>query len=303
MQSSRPTSSEPAPICSTGPEPTPAAVSSTGVLTAIDHYENFPVASWLVPSRLRPAIAAIYRFARHADDIADEGDAPPPARLAALDALAADLHAEVPISPVVAGLLPHRAEHRLPAEPFEALLSAFRQDVVKTRYASFDELTDYCRRSADPVGELVLRLFDAWNDDTAPRSSAICSALQLINFLQDAAIDWPRGRLYLPLDELAAAGLGEADIAVAVQNGYASPALKAFLSQQSARARALLESGASLVPRVPRRLGWELRAILAGGLRILDRLAANGHDPFAARPALGWRDAPALVRLWWRTDR
>ena len=301
MQSSHP--ARPDPDAARPQAPHPAAATPTRALTAVDHYENFPVASWLVPSGLRPAIVAIYRFARHADDIADEGDAPSATRIAALDALAADLHAPAPVSPVVAGLLPHRTEHRLPVDAFEALLSAFRQDVVKTRYANFDELADYCRRSADPVGELVLRLFDAWNDDVAPRSSAICSALQLVNFLQDTAIDWSRGRLYLPLDELSAAGLGEADIAAAARDGQASPALKAFLGQQAARARALLESGASLVPRVPRRLGWELRAILAGGLRILDRLAANGHDPFAARPALGWRDAPALVRLWWRTDR
>jgi squalene synthase HpnC len=279
------------------------ALPPAGPLTAINHYENFPVASWLVPARLRPPIAAIYRFARHADDLADEGDAPPQARLVALAALAADLHAPQPESPTVAGLLPHRSAFGLPVAPFEALLSAFRQDVTQTRYESFEALADYCRRSADPVGELVLRLFGAWNDVTAPRSSQICSALQLINFLQDTAIDWQRGRLYLPLDELHAAGLSEDDLAWAARHGRASPALRAFLEGQAGRARAMLHSGAALVPEVPRRLGWELRAILAGGFRILDRLAANGHDPFAARPALGWRDAPALVRLWWRTKR
>ncbi|HRO60133.1 MAG TPA: squalene/phytoene synthase family protein, partial [Burkholderiaceae bacterium] len=114
---------------------------------------------------------------------------------------------------------------------------------------------------------------------------------------------WPRGRLYLPLDELQAAGLGEADVDNAFAAGRASPALRAFIGGQAARTRRMLESGAALVPRVPRRLGWELRAILAGGLRILDRLAAGGHDPFASRPALGWRDAPALARLWWQGNR
>lgn len=285
------------------PMRSPAADAPAGPISSVDHYENFPVASLLVPARLRPAIAAIYRFARHADDVADEGDAPPAQRIAELDALAAALRSPAPAIPVVAALRPHQLAHQLPAEPFEALLSAFRQDVSTTRYPDFASIQDYCRRSADPVGELVLRLFDAWRDDTRVPSSQICTALQLVNFLQDVAIDWQRGRLYLPLDELAAAGLGEADIAAAAAGRQASPALRDFLADQALRARRLLESGASLVPRVPRRLGWELRAIIAGGLRILDRLAANGHDPFAARPALGWRDAPALVRLWWRTDR
>jgi phytoene synthase len=188
-------------------------------------------------------------------------------------------------------------------EPFEALLSAFRQDVTTTRYADFASVLDYCRRSADPVGELVLRLFGAWRDDTALPSGQICSALQLINFLQDTAIDWRRGRLYLPLDEMRAAGLTESDLDRALADGRADDALRTFIGGQARRTRRLIESGASLIPRVPRRLGWELRAIIAGGLRILDRLAAGGHDPFAARPALCWRDAPALARLWWQTDR
>ncbi len=276
---------------------------SASSLTSVDHYENFPVASLLVPASLRAPIAAIYRFARHADDIADEGDAPPAQRLAQLDALRRALRDPAIDEPVVVALRPHMAAHGLPVEPFEALLSAFRQDVETTRYADFESLADYCRRSADPIGELVLRLFGAWREDTALPSSRICSALQLINFLQDLAIDWPRGRLYLPLDELHAAGLGEADVAGAFAAGRASPALREFIGGQATRTRRMLESGATLVSRVPRRLGWELRAILAGGLRILDRLAADGHDPFASRPKLGWRDAPALARLWWQGDR
>ncbi|MCM5569149.1 squalene synthase HpnC [Burkholderiaceae bacterium FT117] len=276
---------------------------SANPVSSVDHYENFPVASLLVPARLRPAIAAIYRFARHADDLADEGDAAPAQRIAELDALSAALRSASPSAPVVAALRPHMRAHALPVEPFEALLSAFRQDVVTSRYRSFDEILDYCSRSADPVGELVLRLFGAWREDTRTPSSRICSALQLINFLQDTAVDWRRGRLYLPLDELAAAGLGEADLEAAAAAGRASPALRAFLEGQAARARRLLESGAPLATSVPRRLGWELRAIVAGGLRILDRLAQGGHDPFAGRPALGWRDAPALIRLWLRPSR
>jgi squalene synthase HpnC len=272
-------------------------------VTSVDHYENFPVASLLVPAPLRPAIAAIYRFARHADDIADEGDAPAQQRLADLALLATALRDPSTAIPVVAALHPHLKSHALPVEPLEALLSAFRQDVSTTRYADFGELADYCRRSADPVGELVLRLFGAWRDDTRVPSGQICTALQLINFLQDLAIDWRRGRLYLPLDELRAAGLGESDLEQASRENRAPAALRAFVGAQSARAREMLESGASLIPRVPRRLGWELRAIVAGGTRVLDKLSANGHDPFAARPSLSWRDAPALALLWWRTDR
>lgn len=272
-------------------------------VTSVDHYENFPVASLLVPAPLRPAIAAIYRFARHADDIADEGDAPAQQRLADLALLATALRDPSTVVPVVAALHPHLKSHGLPVEPFEALLSAFRQDVSTTRYTDFAAIADYCRRSADPVGELVLRLFGAWRDDTRAPSGQICTALQLINFLQDLAIDWRRGRLYLPLDELRAAGLGESDLEQASRENRAPAALRAFVGAQSTRAREMLESGASLIPRVPRRLGWELRAIVAGGTRVLDKLSANGHDPFAARPSLSWRDAPALALLWWRTDR
>jgi squalene synthase HpnC len=272
-------------------------------LSSVEHYENFPVASLLVPAPLRPAIAAIYRFARFADDVADEGDAPAEERIRQLDALAAALHDPGSKLPVAAALHPHLLAHGLPVAPFEALLSAFRQDVTTRRYRDFASLADYCRRSADPVGELVLRLFGAWREDTRLHSGQVCTALQLVNFLQDLAIDWRRGRLYLPLDELRAAGLGEDDLEQAARAGRASPALRRFIGAQSTRARGLLESGAALVPRVPTRLGWELRAIVAGGLRILDRLAAGDHDPFAARPTLGWRDAPALARLWLRTKR
>jgi squalene synthase HpnC len=271
------------------------------LVTSVEHYENFPVASWLVPAELRPAFAAIYRFARYADDVADEGNARAEQRLAQLEALGAALRDPATRLPVVAALQPHIAHYDLPLAPFEALLSAFQQDVTVHRYPDFAALSDYCTRSADPVGELVLRLFGAWREDTRGPSGQICTALQLINFLQDLAIDWERGRLYLPLVELAADGLGEADIARAARERSASPALRRFVGTQSLRARRMLESGASLVPKVPRRLGWELRAIVAGGLRILDRLAATGHDPFAARPTLGWRDAPALARHWWRT--
>jgi phytoene synthase len=268
------------------------------LLTAVDHYENFPVASALVPARLRPAVRALYQFARHADDVADEGDLPPAARLEELARLR-DALADPPRAthPVVERLRPHLLEHRLSRDACVDLLSAFEQDVTVTRYADWPALRDYCRRSADPVGRLILELFGCRRADTEPLSDAICTALQLINFTQDTASDWRRGRLYVPLDELASAGLREADVAAAVEARRCPQALRALLARQVERASALLESGAPLAARVPRRLGWELRAIVAGGRRIVERLRAGGCDPIAARPALGWRDAPALLRL------
>jgi len=265
----------------------------------VEHYENFPVASWLMPARLRPAVVAIYRFARHADDVADEGDAPPEARLAELAALRADVAAaragREPAAPTVAGLVPHVRTHGLDWSRFDALLSAFEQDVRVKRYADFPALLDYCTRSADPVGQLVLALAGRLDATTRPMSDRICSALQLINFLQDAAIDWRRGRLYLPLDALARHGCAEADVERAVRDGRAGDALRACVAAEARRAGAMLAEGAPLAARVGGRLGWELRAIVAGGARILSKLAAGGHDPYAARPALAGRDALPLA--------
>ncbi|MCD6675311.1 MAG: squalene synthase HpnC [Burkholderiaceae bacterium] len=275
-------------------------------LTSSDHYENFPVASILVPARLRPAIAALYRFARHADDLADEGDASADQRLEALEALGQELRAQRPDSPLVARLRRHWNEHRLPWEPLHALLSAFAQDAAAAgdaspgsglRHRDRASLLDYCSRSANPVGELILRLFGSWNEQTRGASDAICTGLQLLNFVQDFAVDWRRGRLYVPLDELHAAGLDERDIERALEAGRVEPRLAALLAQQTEAAVALLQSGRSLVRYVPWRLALELRAIVGGGLRIAERLRASGYDPVAERPTLGWRDAPALARL------
>ncbi|RPH65045.1 MAG: squalene synthase HpnC [Burkholderiales bacterium] len=270
------------------------------LVTSVDHYENFPVGSLLVPARLRPAVVAIYRFARYADDLADEGDVEPAVRLAALDELDRALRGEADDPPVVARLRPHLAAHALPVAPLRALLSAFAQDVGPVRHASWRGISDYCSRSANPVGELILRLFGAWNDANRPPSDAICTALQVLNFLQDLAIDWRRNRLYLPLDELHEAGLDEEAVARAVAAGHADRRLAQFLAGQTDRARSLLESGAPLARRVPWRLSLELRAIVAGGLRVAEQLRAAGDDPIARRPSLGWRDTPALMRLWIR---
>lgn len=278
--------------------------SRTGhVIHAVDHYENFPVASRLVPARLRPAIVAIYRFARHADDIADEGDADTSQRLLELRRLRDAILADRREHPVVREVLAASDAHHLPREPLLALLDAFAQDLVVTRYDGRSGLLDYCRRSANPVGELVLRLFGRWDETTRSASDAICSGLQLVNFLQDLAIDWRRGRLYLPLEALARAGLDAEAVGAAVASGRATPALSKVVAAEADFARSLLCAGAELPARVPLRFALELRAILAGGHRILDRLAGSGYDPIAERPRLGWRDAPGLLALVARPRR
>jgi len=288
----------PAPTMRAMPQP-----RSGHLIHGVDHYENFPVASRLVPSRLRPAIVAIYRFARHADDIADEGDASTDERLADLRRLREAILSGRRDHPVVGDVLAAAQAHGLPREPLLALLDAFEQDLRVSRYPDRAALLDYCRRSANPVGELVLRLFGRWNDATRPASDAICSGLQLVNFLQDLAIDWRRGRLYLPLRALEDAGLEVDAVGAAVAAGRSSATLSAIVAREAEFARSLLCDGADLPGRVPWRLGLELRAVLAGGHRILDRLAASGYDPIAARPRLGWRDAPGLLALVARPRR
>ena len=263
----------------------------------VAHYENFPVASWLVPAPLRPAVATLYRFARYADDVADEGDAPASERLAELAALERALTDPRADHPLVRPLLTHLAALPQGHDDCRALLSAFRQDVTVTRHPDYAALQDYCARSAAPVGRLVLGLFDCRQPPLVIFSDAICSALQLINFVQDMAIDWSRGRLYIPQDELRHAGLTEAALDRALQARQAEPALRALIEAQTRRAWALLESGAPLVSRVPWRLSLELRAVMAGGRRIVEKTARDGFDPFAKRPALGARDVPALLRL------
>jgi len=272
------------------PVPLPRICSPFGALRPISvsvaHYENFPVASLLVPRALRPAIGAIYRFARTADDIADEGDLLPEARLAgldryerALDAIAAGTPPAEPPFPQLAAAI---ARHALPLAPFRDLLSAFRQDVSTTRYATVELLLDYCRRSANPVGRLMLRLYGAESPANGIASDAICTALQLINFWQDIAADWCRGRVYLPGEDLARFGVTEAHIASA----RCDDAWRALIAFESGRTRALLESGRSLTRALPWRLRLEVSGILAGGHRILDGIDAAGGDVFRRPPQL-----------------
>jgi squalene synthase HpnC len=264
---------------------------------AVDHYENFPVASILLPRRLVPAVEAIYAFARSADDLADEGDAAPAERLAALQAYEAALDAiaagSMPPEPMFRRVAEVLAQFRLPLQPLRDLLSAFKQDVVTTRYPDFARLLDYCRRSADPVGRLMLGLYGV--DDAAGlrESDAICTSLQLINFWQDVAIDIAKGRIYLPQDDLARFGVTEESI----EQGRTGPAWRALMRFEVERARTLMLEGAPLATRLPGRIGWELRMVVQGGLRILEAIERADYDVFRRRPrlkrldwlAVGWR--------------
>ncbi len=264
---------------------------------SVGHYENFPVASVLLPARLRPAVAAIYWFARTADDFADEGDDPPEARLARLDAYRAELarigDGGTPRSPRFVELAAVVRRHTLPLAPFRDLLDAFSQDVRKGRYATFAEVLDYCRRSANPVGRLMLQLCGATGGSDLARSDAICTALQLANFWQDVALDWRKGRIYLPQDDMARFGVSERHLAEA----RADAAWQRLMSFQTARARALLESGAPLARALPGRIGWELRLVVQGGLRVLERIDRARGDVFRERPVLQAADWP---RMLWR---
>jgi squalene synthase HpnC len=257
---------------------------------SVGHYENFPVASILMPARLRPAVVAIYRFARAADDLADEGDAAPDARVTALDGFDAELNriarGETPDAPPFPALAAAIREHDLPLAPFHDLVSAFRQDVTVTRYANFDAVLDYCRRSANPVGRLLLALYDAQSSSNLEASDAICTGLQLTNFWQDIAVDWQKNRVYLPQDDLRRFGVSETQIA----DGRADDAWRALVEFEVARARRMLEAGRPLTRALPWRLGLELSAIISGGLRILDRIDRVGGDVFARRPVLATVD-------------
>ncbi len=282
-----------------------AAPTAKNVPDPSAHYENFPVASWLCPPHLRAPIAAIYWFARTADDMADEGDAAPQQRLDDLAAYRADLAATAlgqPASdrwPQVFGALRIAMQsHALPESLLADLLDAFAQDVRKTRdgegYADRTALLDYCRRSANPVGRLLLHLYGVNDATSLERSDAICSALQLINFWQDLSVDLPRRRYYLPDADCARHGITRQ----ALDALRDTRALRTLVAEEVQWARALMLQGAPLVHAVPGRAGWELRAVVQGGLRILERIEALDCATIAKRPTVGKRDAPLLL---WRT--
>ena len=269
----------------------------------VSHYENFPVASFLCPPALRPAIAAIYWFARTADDIADEGDATPQSRLDDLAAYRLDLAACANGQKVTArwqavfgpleGVI---GQFTLPTDLLGDLLSAFEQDVVKTRYDSQAELLDYCRLSANPVGRLLLHLYKVHDATSLQQSDCICSALQLINFWQDLSVDIPRGRVYLPADSWVAHGVTEADL----QSLQIKPSTTALVAANVAWAQALMARGAPLVKKVPGRAGWELRLVVQGGLRIAEKIEQLGFATLRQRPKLNAWDATVMLwRAFW----
>ncbi len=266
---------------------------------AVNHYENFPVASVLCPARLRPPVEAIYRFARTADDIADEGPADASTRLSDLGAFRDDLFAVATGASassrwpeVFDRLRPVLAQYQLPLNLLNDLLSAFEQDVSKARYADRGELLDYCRRSANPVGRLMLHLYRVGDELALSRSDAICTALQLTNFWQDLGVDAARGRYYVPDEDCKRHGIA----AQPLWEGRDTAASRAVVTDLVHWTRTLMHSGAPLVHQVQGRAGWELRLVVQGGLRILQRIDQLQGATTETRPTL--KAADAAIMLW-----
>ncbi len=292
------------PHAPAGTPPAPEQAAAPWRAQPVTHYENFPVASWLCPPALRAPIAAIYGFARTADYLADEGDATPTERLAALAEYGTELHRVAAGHPpgarwaaVFGPLQGAIRDHALPIPLLADLLSAFTQDIVRTAggltYADRDGLLDYCRRSANPVGRLLLHLYGIGDPEALTRSDAICTALQLINFWQDFSVDLPRGRHYLADADLARFGVERA----LLQRQPLDPRARALVADNAAWARALMDEGAPLVHQVPGRMGWELRLVVQGGLRILDKVEALRGESLVRRPVLGgWDWMRMMVR-------
>jgi squalene synthase HpnC len=286
--------------------------------TGVDHAENFPVASWLCPPHLRPVIAAIYWFARTADDLADEGDASPETRLAdlsvyrtQLDLAASGSAHQTPLTAfaprwqaVFEPLAQHIQDHALPVHLLHDLLSAFEQDVHRTasgqRYANELELLDYCRLSANPVGRLLLHLYGVTDPVRLAESDCICSALQLINFWQDLSVDIPRHRHYLPQAELRARGLSDADFSAATSQQATDIRKSKLVAALLMNACDTMQKGSKLPLHVPGRAGWELRLVVQGGLRLAEKIRHMQHRTWASRPTLGLADAPVLLWRAWR---
>jgi squalene synthase HpnC len=261
----------------------------------VGHYENFPVASLLLPRRLRPPVEIIYRFARSADDIADEGAAADDVRLSRLSVYRSELAriaaGETPEAPLFREVARIVREYGLPPGLFCDLIDAFAQDVTRKRYASFAELLDYCRRSANPVGRLLLHLFKRTSEADLAASDAVCTALQLINFWQDVELDFAKGRIYLPQDEMARHGVSERHIA----EGRCDAAWRALLAFQVNRSREMILRGQPLARSLPGRIGLEIRATIQGGLRILEKIERVDFDVFRRRPVLGAFDWPLVL--------
>jgi len=283
--------------------------TAQGPMQGVDHYENFPVASWLCPPQWRPAVQALYHFARTADDLADEGHVPASDRLRALASYrSALLHAlnhshKAPLGPwpqVFTPLAQAHQQHHWPRELLLDLLDAFEQDVRYRElghwYADLTELQDYCRRSARPVGRLLLHLCGQTDPLSLQHSDAICDALQLINFWQDLGNDLAQGRHYLPLDGLQRHGLS-ADTDALLQQPQA---LQHLVEELCLQAHGLMWQGAPLALQLPGRMGWELRLVVQGGLRVLEHAQSLEYRTWLVRPRLSWTDLPVLLWRAWR---
>ena len=283
------------------PPSLPKSTTKNKVLTyyiaqvSVGHYENFPVASLLLPRALREPVGVIYRFARSADDFADEGNDPPATRLANLNGFRLQLEGiksgrPPPGTPLFADLARIVSEHGLPLQLFHDLVDAFSQDVVKQRYENFAEVLDYARRSANPVGRLLLHLFGKNTPENCACSDRICSALQIINFWQDVEIDFAKDRIYLPQDDMRRFGVAEEQIAAR----RCDPPFQALMRFQVERARSMMLEGAPLLRHLEGRFRLEIAITVQGGLRILEKLENAGYDMFRHRPVHRWFDWPML---------
>lgn len=276
-----------------------ASIALQSLNHAASHYENFPVASMFLPKQLRQPIALIYSFARQADDFADEGDLSQEQRLSLLNNFRDELDlVQAYIKPKTdffAALAQMTKLQKLPLAPFYDLLDAFSQDVTKTRYLNYDEVLDYCRRSANPIGRLLLHLYHADTPKNIELSDNICTALQIINFLQDIAIDFKKNegkqRIYMCQDELAKFGITELQINAYVNAEQAIDSRwQQFMQFNLQRANALLLSGKPLGGILKGRIGFEMRMIIAGGERIIARINKVNGDIFNHRPELNHWD-------------
>ncbi len=267
----------------------------------IDHYENFPVASILVPANIRPAVVNVYRFARTADDIADEGNMDAEERRKKLSEFEQELNhidqksykPNDKLSKIFEPLSQTIKQHNLPIQPFKDLLAAFTQDTYVNRYANNEELLSYCNLSANPVGVIMLSLFNKYNQENLELSNAICTGLQLTNFWQDVSIDWLKNRVYLPLNAMQRHGVDESVIQSASEGSLQVSELngwKSLMNEQTEHARSMLIKGYPLGRKIGGRFGYELRIVVQGGLRILEKIESIQYDVFNHRPVLNKYD-------------
>lgn len=269
-------------------------VTAQSLAHASSHYENFPVASVFLPRHLREPISLIYSFARQADDFADEGELTIEQRLQLLDGFRQELdllQAYIkPQTPFFETLGQMIKTQKLPYELFYDLLDAFSQDVVKTRYANYAEVLDYCRRSANPIGRLLLHLYHKASAENLELADHICSALQIINFLQDIAIDFKKNegkqRIYMCQDELAEFDISESDIARFVAGEPINEQWQRFMQFYLQRVSNQMRAGKALGRILKGRIGFEMRMIIAGGERIITKISRVNGDIFRSRPTL-----------------